>query len=277
MSQGGGIKRGLSEPRGGYQYGDGQKRIPKRPSTNCEDVNLVCTNDENATVNINLNDRHFFFIQCKEDEHGNLEVSVNSKAVKLSVNGQEFFLEQEWKRRIDTTNQKIYNPEKFIEEAEGYLKEDPPNIIQAGEKCWGAMGAAIALFYKDLEINLQTDIKLKGINLQTHKATVTMAYFLANRHPESARLGGAIECAKRGHRNFYRGFMSYNTMEKNIKKVKKFIAKLNEIDKKKVENDLTPHVLAGKIGKIFFNQLKTSDYLCGIKYDFQIEVDDKKK
>uniref|UniRef100_A0A1I8C136 Uncharacterized protein n=1 Tax=Meloidogyne hapla TaxID=6305 RepID=A0A1I8C136_MELHA len=266
MSQGGGIKRGLSEPRGGYQYGDGQKRIPKRPSTNCEDVNLVCTNDENATVNINLNDRHFFFIQCKEDEHGNLEVSVNSKAVKLSVNGQEFFLEQEWKRRIDTTNQKIYNPEKFIEEAEGYLKEDPPNIIQAGEKCWGAMGAAIALFYKDLEINLQTDINDCYDGL-----------FLGESAPESARLGGAIECAKRGHRNFYRGFMSYNTMEKNIKKVKKFIAKLNEIDKKKVENDLTPHVLAGKIGKIFFNQLKTSDYLCGIKYDFQIEVDDKKK
>ncbi|CAK5045808.1 unnamed protein product [Meloidogyne enterolobii] len=266
MNRGRNLKRGTM-PRVQAGSSSTPHLVANRTIKSFDDVYLTCADDEDAVVNIHFNG-HTISFKCGEDWEGNLLVQLNDEKI---------LLKQEW-QHMNVKTQKLYSPMEFIEAAERCLEEDPPNVVQSSEKCWGSLGSAIALFCKDLTVVVQEGSStktLQGLNLKTHKATIAMAGFAANFSSQGARLGGVIECVKRGHRNFIRGFLSSSQMRKTIKKMKFFIKELNKIDKRKVEEELTPLVNSGKYQKIIFHRLTRPDYICCNVYNFDIQVTEK--
>nr|CAD2133304.1 unnamed protein product [Meloidogyne enterolobii] len=229
MSQRGSSNRGSSEPRGQtYQYGGSTSRYPrKRQNTSDENVYCACAPNEDALVNIRINGRHTLSVQCGEDEEGKLLIRLN---------GQQIFLgEDEWKM-----SDSLCSPMAYIEEAERCLEENPPNEIRASDKCWAALGAVVALFYKDLSIVVQygsSNKTLHGLNLKTHKSMIAMAGFAANFSSQGARLGGVIECVKYARFNDHREMLDFFEMWKIINRMKFLLKNLVKSTRKRLKKN----------------------------------------
>ncbi|CAK5080517.1 unnamed protein product [Meloidogyne enterolobii] len=200
-------------------------------------------------------------------------------------NSIELSIREGWTTMPDKSKQEIYTPSKFIEEAKKCLKKNPLNLMECSEKTYQGFASAVALFLKDIEVIEFGGSKFVGINLRSHSAIISMGFFLADMASnffDEFELARAAGCAQDCYNYFQYGYLTHKLIEEGIEEIEIYIKKLNMLDnyKRFIAANLATYVKEGKYEEtqriLYFNKKKVKDFICGVEYSFDLELDDKK-
>ncbi|KAI1719384.1 RNA recognition motif domain-containing protein [Ditylenchus destructor] len=132
------------------------------------------------------------------------------------------------KLAINTTKYyKEYDSDEFLKQAQVHLDQDPPDVLQSGEKMWGAVSNSLSCLFMS-----------QGAKPVTHKIKSTLinlilksGYVKANKELRNVILDG-WNSANLAHKNFYEVIDDYDTYERWLESVTAFCEALEKPHKR---------------------------------------------
>ncbi|KAI1733084.1 hypothetical protein Ddc_01995 [Ditylenchus destructor] len=126
-----------------------------------------------------------------------------------------------------TKYHKEYDSDEFLKQAHAYLDQDPPDVLQSGEKMWGAVSYSLSCLFMS-----------RGAKPMTHKIKSTLInlileseYVKANEELCNVILNG-WNSANLAHKNFYEVIDDYDTYKRWLKSVTAFCKALEKPNKR---------------------------------------------